>query len=361
MATNPQHLATICHKKSSHNFYCECCDYISYRSSDYDKHILTRKHKNQQKSTEKSLNVVKKSSQTYHCETCDYNTSRKIDYDKHVLTRKHKNRQLSSIVVEKSSFVVKKSSSTEENICDICNKSYVDRSGLWRHKQKCKSMCFELENIKNENNNIADKDVIMLLIKQNCELLEMVKNGNNNTITHNNNNTNCINNNNNNNNNKTFNLHFFLNETCKDAMNITDFVNSLQLQLSDLESFGKLGFVDGVSNIIIKKLKALDENKRPIHCTDKKRETFYIKNDDKWEKEDENKSHIRKAINYVANENTLLIPQWKAKYPDYNDSASIHSDQYNNMIIEVLGGDDSCIVNENKIIKNIAREVIITK
>ena len=161
--------------------------------------------------------------------------------------------------------------------------------------------------------------------------------------------------------NKTFNLQVFLNETCKNAMNITDFIESLQIQLSDLESVGRLGFVDGISNIIVKNLRALDETQRPIHCTDKKRETVYVKDENKWEKEDEHKSRLRKAINYVANENTLLIPQWKAKHPDYLDSSSSYSDQYNNIVIEVLGGDDPSEVSEDKIIRKITREVFIDK
>ena len=157
-------------------------------------------------------------------------------------------------------------------------------------------------------------------------------------------------------------MNFFLNETCKNAMNITDFVDSLQLQLSDLECFGRLGFVNGLSNIIIKNLKALDETERPIHCTDKKREIVYVRDDNKWEK-DETLTKLRKAIKYVAHKNTKLIPQWKAKYPDFMDSFSKNSDQYNQLVIEVLGGDPHLhsSVNEDKIMKKIAREMVIDK
>jgi hypothetical protein len=245
--------------------------------------------------------------------------------------------------------------STDESkiICEFCNKTYLDRSGLWRHKKTCKK---NTHYGNNESDN-QKEDVVMLLIKENAELKNMIIKVLENVTINNSNN----NNSNNNINNKTFNLQFFLNETCKDAMNITEFIESLELQLSDLENIGTLGYVDGISKIIIKHLKALDETRRPIHCTDKKRETFYIKDDDKWEKEDENKTRIRKAINYVANENTLLIPQWKAKHPDYLDSSSGNSDQYNNMIIEVLGGENSNDVNENKIIKKIAKEIMIQK
>ena len=124
-----------------------------------------------------------------------------------------------------------------------------------------------------------------MLVKQNAELLEVIKNGTNNTnISYNNSN------------NKTFNLNLFLNETCKDAMNITDFVDSIKLQLSHLESVGKLGFVEGISNIITTNLKALDVTQRSVHCTDKKREVLYIKDENKWEKEDEDKKKLRKVI-----------------------------------------------------------------
>jgi len=240
-------------------------------------------------------------------------------------------------------------------ICEFCNKTYSDRSGLWRHKKICK------KNTHENNNGDEKEDVVMLLIKENAELKNMIIKVLENVTMNNNINHSNNSNSNNNSNNKTFNLQFFLNETCKDAMNINEFIESLQLDLSDLENIGSLGYVDGISKIIIKHLKALDETMRPIHCTDKKRVTFYVKDDDKWEKDDDNKTRIRKAINDVANENTMLLPLWKAKHPDYLDSSSIYSDKYNNMVIEVLGGDDSNNVNENKIIKKIAQEVMIQK
>ena len=144
-------------------------------------------------------------------------------------------------------------------------------------------------------------------------------------------------------------------------MNIMDFVDSLKLQLSDLESVGKLGFVNGISNIIVKKLNSLDETKRPIHCTDAKREVLYVKDEDKWEKENENKK-IRKAIKHIAHKNSKLIPEFKAKHPDCAKSDSKYSDQYNKLIIEAMGGSgNNDSENEDKIIKNIAKEVLIDK
>jgi hypothetical protein len=196
-----------------------------------------------------------------------------------------------------------------------------------------------------------------MLLKQNSDLImqnaELVKNGiNNTTNSHNNNNSN----------NKTFNLQFFLNETCKNAMNIMDFVNSIKLQLSDLENVGKIGYVEGISNIINSNLKALDITQRPIHCTDKKRETLYIKDENKWEKENDDKTKIRKAIKHIAHKNTKLIPQFKDQHPDCGKSISKYSDQYNKLIIEAMGGSgDNEIEKEDKIIKNISKIVTIDK
>ena len=140
-------------------------------------------------------------------------------------------------------------------------------------------------------------------------------------------------------------------------MNITEFVDSIKLQLSDLERVGKLGFVDGISNIIVKNLKELDITERPIHCTDKKREVLYVKDENKWEK-DEEKNKIKKAIKRVANKNIRLLPEFKDKYPDCNKSASNYSDQYNKIIVESMDTDGE---NENKIIAKISKEVMVEK
>jgi len=145
-------------------------------------------------------------------------------------------------------------------------------------------------------------------------------------------------------------------------MNITDFVDSIKLQLSDLENVGKKGFIQGISNIIVENLHSLDETKRPVHCTDAKREVMYIKNEDKWEKEEENKQKIRKVIKRVAQKNTLLLNEYKTKYPDCVKSDSIYSDHYSNLVIESMGGiGENDFEKETKIIKNIAKEVTIEK
>ena len=276
------------------------------------------------------------------CNFCDYLTDKKSSYTKHLLTSKHIkltevntfcNKSCSKVAIDYKDFT-----------CDGCNKYFKSRVGLWKHNKTCIK-----EDIK--INDTSDKDIIMMLIKQNKELIDIVKNGVNNTI----NNTTT----NNNSHNKAFNLNFFLNETCKNAMNINDFVDSIKLQLSDLESVGELGYVEGISSIIVKNLNALDETERPIHCTDKKRETVYIKDKDKWEKDDDEKKNLRKVIGKIAFKNQKLFPQFKEKYPDYNDVKSKYSDQYSKIVIESF--EDSNKEKQDKIIKKITKEVLIVK
>jgi hypothetical protein len=233
--------------------------------------------------------------------------------------------------------------------CVYCNKDYKDRAGLWRHNKKCNS-----EEVIRPTNDNKD-ELIEYLIKENKEIKELILElAKKDTYSH------CTTNNNSHN--KTFNLQFFLNETCKDAMNIMDFVNSIQLQLSDLEKVGELGFVEGISNIITTNLKALDITQRPVHCADKKREVIYIKDEDKWEKEDEEKKKLRKAIKKVATKNMCLLPKFKEAYPDCSKASSRHSDQYNKIIVESCGGSGvNDVEKENKIIRNITKMVTIDK
>ena len=153
---------------------------------------------------------------------------------------------------------------------------------------------------------------------------------------------------------------FFLNETCKNAMNITDFVNSLEFHLSDFEKLGDIGYINGMTNLIIKNLKDMDVSERPVHCTDKKREVLYVKDNNKWDKESQDKPKLRKAIKQVAHKNALLLQEFKEKYPDCMKSDSRHSDLYNKLIIEAMGGKNYAEVEqEDKIIKRLAKEVSV--
>jgi hypothetical protein len=241
----------------------------------------------------------------------------------------------------------------EESFFCECGKNYKHRQSLSLHRKKC-----QINKPTNEDLIVNDKELIMTLLHQNSQLqnqiVELCKNVSNTNITNNNNTINSHN--------KTFNLNVFLNETCKDAMNIMEFVDSLKLQLSDLENVGKLGYVEGISNIIVSNLKAMDVHKRPVHCSDSKREVMYIKDEDKWEKENDDKKKLRKAIKHIAHKNSILLRDFKEKYPDCSKSESIYSDHYNKLIIEAMGGlGDNNKEKEDKIIKKIAKEVSIDK
>ena len=288
--------------------------------------------------------LVPKSSKIFMCNICNYNTSRKSQYDRHLSTLKHKNKENGSKMVVNDSNLVPKSS--VPYMC-LCGKSYKYDSGFYRHKKTCKKVPLE-DRFDYEN---TDNELIMMLIKQNTDLMELLKNGTNNVT-----NTNCMNNN------KTFNLQFFLNETCKNAMNISEFIENIKIQLSDIERLGEVGYIEGLSNIITSNLKVMDVTERPVHCTDKKRETIYIKDDNKWEKEDDNKTRLRKAIKRISSKNYKLLPAYREKYPGCQYSESKHSDKYNKMMIEIYGGEgDNDLEKENKIIKNIAKNIIIDK
>ena len=311
----------------------------------------------------------------FYCEFCHYGTSKKSSYDNHLLSLKHAASVNNPKIEMPGNAFMPKLCSNSNYSCQNCNKVYISRNGLWKHKQKCKDdENSEIKkDIKELAKQITDKDeLIMFLIKENSEfkniimeqqtqqnniIMKVLENGTNNvTNTNTNTNTNCMNNN------KTFNLQFFLNETCKDAMNIMDFVDSIKLQLSDLEKFGDISYVDGISNIITTNLKALDVTQRPVHCTDKKRETMYVKDENKWEKEDDNKSKLRKVIKRVANKNIRLLPQFREKYPEYKNSESKMSDKYDKMVIEVMGGTgNNDLEKEDKIIHNISKCVGIDK
>jgi hypothetical protein len=246
--------------------------------------------------------------------------------------------------------------------CKLCDKEFTSRVGLWKHNKKCNGSHL---NVTNDDNNIDITNLTNLttliceLVKSNTDIhksvIELCKNGTNNN--NNSGNTNIINSNN-----KTFNLQVFLNETCKDAMNISDFIESVQLQVSDLENVGKVGYIEGISNIIIKNLQALEVEKRPVHCNDQKREVMYVKEDNIWEKEDEANKKLRKAIRTIAHKNICMLKAFREKYPDCEEYDSKKSSQYNTIVYEAMGGKgDNEYEKDTKIIKKIAKVVGIDK
>ena len=295
----------------------------------------------------------------FFCKQCDYTCSSKFNYNRHLSTDKH-------LRIHNAP-----KSEPPSNYTCTCGKKYKYSQGLSKHKKQCvneQSLKIDtnlvIELLKqNKEKEINDKEMMMTILKENSELktmiLDMCKTMTASSSTTNNNTTNNINNNTTNN----FNLNVFLNETCKDALNLTDFVSSLQVQLKDLEETAKIGYTEGVSRIFINGLNELEVNMRPIHCSDAKRETLYIKNNDEWTKEDPDKSNITRAIKKVSNKNIQQIFEWQKKYPSYKDIESKQNDTYQEMICEVMGGstDEEQAKNIDKIIKTIAKEVVINK
>lgn len=304
-----------------------------------------------------SNDCLAKKLKDFTCEKCDFNTSNKNDYNRHILTKKHISNDSQCLATEK----------TQKNsyICE-CGKKYMDNSGLWRHKNKSKC---DNNKYKSDSESDDEYDIIkskkneelitylikensefkQLLIEQNKQMIELCKNAgnNNNTNSHN----------------KSFNLQFFLNETCKDALNISDFVKSIKPSLEDLETTGRLGYVEGVSNIILKNLITLDSNMRPIHCTDIKREVLYVKDNDEWIKEQDDKPVLTNAIKVVANANIRNINEWRSSNPGCTAADSRKNDMYLKIVSNAMSGsssDDTC-KNINKIIGNVSKKIIIDR
>jgi len=290
-----------------------------------------------------------KNAENFMCNNCNFKCCKKSNYNKHLQTDKHK-------------FLTNPNSSKEQNAATsklgcICGKTYRHMSSLCFHKKNC--------SILNNDNNYSEKkymniqtdddvkDLILEVINDNKQLhkiiLEMIPKIGNNSII-----------NNTNSHNKTFNLNLFLNETCKDAMNIMEFANSLKIKLSDLENVGKLGYIDGITNIIVKNLKELDVTKRPVHCSDFKREILYVKDENKWTKE---KETLKDAIKHIAHKNIQMIPEWKKENPEYKRDEGKANDEYLKIVMESMGGSDKQEdeVYQNKIISKLSKYVIIEK
>jgi hypothetical protein len=283
-----------------------------------------------------------KVAKNYSCEYCDYFTSRKSSINKHFLSAKHLNRTKLTILEQESCEII-------GYTCKNCDKIYKVRNSLWYHQQKCREIKPAVVLQFNEANSISD--LVIDLIKSNQDLqkqmLDVCKNSNNTIIA--------------NNNNKTFNLQVFLNETCKDAMNIMDFVNSMTLEFADLEDVGKLGYVEGISNIIIKKLNEMDVHKRPIHCSDGKRDIMYVKDDNIWEKENSTYDKLRKAIKYVTKKNSDMLIPWSKHHPACMNNQHHLNDVYIQLMGQAMGGKEEFVDSENKIMKKIAKAVLINK
>ena len=282
----------------------------------------------------------------YCCEVCDYITSRKSSYNKHTQTIKH-------ISCIKRNFIAK---GANKHIC-ICGKQYAHMSSLCNHKRSCKKpVVNHVKTIVNTLNNVDElKNFLIeqnnefkdLLVEQNKQIIELSSKP---TTTNNTTNNN-------------FNLQFFLNETCKDALNITDFINQLDVGTKDLEETGRIGYAAGISRIFINGLKKLNINQRPVHCSDAKRETIYIKNGGQWEKDNYENVKLTNAIRDVAHKNIEQIQVWTEEHPEYTDLKSKFNDRYMKLIGEAMSGSTNEETNKNykKIARNIMKATIISK
>jgi len=302
----------------------------------------------------------------FECGICHFKCYKKSNYEKHLTTRKHQN-------VDKC---LQKNTQKESSVFAChCGKEYKYRQSLSVHKKKCIIKSEDENTIVSDNNLTQNSsevihltNLVMKLMTNNEELqkqtldmqkqnqefqskiLDVCKTSNTNNNTYNNNSHN-----------KTFNMQVFLNEKCKDAMNIMDFVNSMTLQLSDLEDVGDVGYVEGISRIIIRKLNEIDVYKRPIHCSDYKREVMYVRDDDIWEKENCTFDKIRKAIKYITKKNSDLLIPWREEHPQCMNTSHRLNDVYVRLIGQAMGGKGEFIDNENKIIKKISKAVVIDK
>jgi hypothetical protein len=342
--------------------------------------------------TKMEIDLSPKVAEKFVCKLCHYNCSKESDYKKHITTRKHKWNESGNVqAIAETDKIAAAPFRNSAFLCLRCKKNYKTNSGLWKHSKKCQ--CEELSvkelsvkelsvkelsvkelsvkelsvkelsvkelSVKEENPIELNflTNLVLEVVKNNAELqkqnqefqkqmLELCKTSN----VHNNHSHN-----------KTFNMQVFLNEQCKDAMNIMDFVNNMTLELSDLEDVGEVGYVEGISKIIIRKLNELDVCKRPIHCSDFKREIMYVRDMDVWTKENNTFDKIRKAIKYVTKKNSDLLIPWIQKYPSGMNIQHPHNDIYMRLMNQAMGGRESFLESENKIIKKISKAVQIDK
>ena len=334
--------------------HCDICNINCVGAKSFETHTKTNKHiKNQLCKTQPNKKMPE-NAVIYFCNSCDFKCSKKSNYSKHLLTAKHKN------LTNPNFFDAENIENAEKKfVCDSCKKTYNHASTLSTHKKKCNvSTALYIKNpVSAQEPDPEPKSLTLMvveLIKSNQELqkqmldvctkIQPITTNNVNTHSHN----------------KTFNMQIFLNEQCKDAMNIMDFVDTFKLDYSDLEKVGEVGYVEGISNIIIQKLNEMDIYKRPIHCSDAKRETTFVKDKNVWEKENGNRDRLRLAIKHITKKNTDMLLSWCEAHPGSCDSDNYLNDVYIEIVRQAMGGGD-IEENENKIMRKIARSVLIDK
>jgi len=319
----------------------------------------------------------------FQCTICNFISSKKSNYNTHISTRKH----IDAVEVETSGNILETEETAKNaaagsqlltnTTCSLCSKKYKTRSGLWKHTQICspgiKPIIHVVEPVvveevviekKETPNNIEtilslfkeNEEIRNMMIEQNAKIIELMNAKPLTAIT------NITNNNNNNTINNQFNLNLFLNETCRDAMNITEFIENIDIQMRELENVANNGYVAGITDIILTRLKQLDVSKRPLHCTDLKRETLYIKDKNEWNRDTEENSKIKNMITKVAHKNYRKIPKWREQNPECQEPENEKYSFCINMMRNSLGdlGDEQVRLDE-KIIKNIAKLVVVDK
>lgn len=369
---------SIFYDKNNKKYVCSCCDYSTSRKNNFTKHVSTDNHQNRANGS--NLEVF---GSIFEPEVANGNNNNLSKNPKsNDVQSQHTENSKSQVAtfkkVAKSSRKVAKSSNFsghhDSYQCSCCNKDFKTHGGLWKHSQKCKpktptnDLLVDPSHLEAAN---QDKETIAMLIKQNQEFKEMLVTQSNNMMelcknigsTNNSNNSHNTNVTQTNSHNKTFNLQFFLNETCKDAMNITDFIKSIELSLVDLEKVGELGYAEGMSRALVKSLNELEVTKRPIHCSDLKREIIHIKDQDKWERDTANQDRLRNAIKQISNKNLMLLDDWRREHPGCTEYNNIKNDMYLKMQCEAIGPVDELSERRDfgKIIRTIAKNTIINK
>ena len=350
-------------ENTKYKYYCDTCKVTVQTEALMDIHNQTKKHLNRQ--NPEYLQKKGQKGQTFYCEKCNFKCSKQHAYDRHLLTLKHQN---TYTYLHSAPF-----SAETEFVCE-CGKQYVHRQSLYHHKKKCGQTVIETADDTSSNDIKIMTNMFMEVMKQNTEFKELIVDQHNKLMeltaaaasSTPSSTTQLINSNNTNNNtviNNKFNLNVFLNEKCKDAMNITDFVNSLQLQIKDLENTGEFGFAEGISRIFTRGLKELDVYKRPIHCSDLKREILHMKSEGQWEKTNGENPKLIKAIKQVANKNISMMSEWKKENPGCEKYNSRKNDTYLKMTIESMGPTEKKEEDRDfgKIIRSIAKDTIIEK
>jgi hypothetical protein len=307
--------------------------------------------------------TVTEKSPKFECIFCDYKCFKNSDYIKHTNTKKHH-------LLEHG---YKKNTHHNEYFCD-CGKQYAYHSGLWKHRKTCEANSINSPNgekvsrqilptIPPSNNEIIEILKVQMLENQELRKFMMEQHKQMMELASKSNITNMINSNCNNNSNNTFNLQFFLNEKCKDALNINEFVDSIKIQMSDLENFAHMDYPDGVSKIFVKNLNNVDTYLRPIHCSDLKREVLYIKDNNEWIKETDDKPLLKNAIKKIANKNIRQINEWVKEHPGCQDPTTKQNVKYNKIVMNSMSGGtvEEQHNNIEQIVKNVTKAVVIDK